>query len=256
VFIEATAGLDQAWWRELNHAFPDRCGYLRRRRPPPPGPSWGRDGFEPDDRDCAALTNPARQGQRRRVPDRAPDALAAAVRHRRGLIAEHKVALQRLHDQLHALCPGLAAPDGHGAEDRQRDRADGAGPRRRLRRPATFTAVAADSSPRPRVGLRGRVLNRPLANLPAPPADAQARAARLGRSMARGRASTADIADWASHDVRLHQTGTKRFRHPVVGDLPVGISAMDLPADHGLTLTAYTAEPSSETAEKPALLAS
>jgi hypothetical protein len=24
------------------------------------------------------------------------------------------VAQQRLHDQLHALCPGLAAPDGHG----------------------------------------------------------------------------------------------------------------------------------------------
>jgi hypothetical protein len=36
------------------------------------------------------------------------------VRHRRGLIAEHKVAQQRLHDQLHALCRGLAAPDGHG----------------------------------------------------------------------------------------------------------------------------------------------
>jgi hypothetical protein len=94
-----------------------------------------------------------------------------------------------------------------------------------------------------------------VANLPAPPADAQARAARLGRSMARWRALTADIADWASHDVRLHQTGTA-LPTPCRGDLTVGFSAMDLPADHGLTLTAYTAEPSSETAEKLALLAS
>jgi hypothetical protein len=52
---------------------------------------WRR--FETDDRDTAALTYLARRGQGRCVPDRAPDALAAAVRHRRGLIAEHKVAL-------------------------------------------------------------------------------------------------------------------------------------------------------------------
>jgi transcriptional regulator with XRE-family HTH domain len=61
---------------------------------------------------------------------------------------------------------------------------------------------------------------------------------------------------WAAHDVRLHHTGTKRFHHPVVGDLSVGFNATELPADPGLTLTVYTAEPGSESADKLALLAS
>ena len=61
---------------------------------------------------------------------------------------------------------------------------------------------------------------------------------------------------WAAHDVRLHHTGTKRFRHPLVGDLSVGFNATELPADPGLTLTVYTAEPGSDSAEKLALLAS
>jgi hypothetical protein len=61
---------------------------------------------------------------------------------------------------------------------------------------------------------------------------------------------------WAAHDVRLHHTGTKRFRHPLVGDLSVGFNATELPADLGLTLTVYTAEPGAESAEKLALLAS
>ena len=61
---------------------------------------------------------------------------------------------------------------------------------------------------------------------------------------------------WAAHDVRLHHTGTKRFRHPLVGDLTVGFNATELPADPGLTLTVYTAEPGSGSAEKLALLAS
>jgi hypothetical protein len=61
---------------------------------------------------------------------------------------------------------------------------------------------------------------------------------------------------WAAHDVRHHHSGAKRFCHPVVGDLTVGFNAMELPADPGLTLTVYTAEPHSESAEKLALLAS
>jgi transcriptional regulator with XRE-family HTH domain len=61
---------------------------------------------------------------------------------------------------------------------------------------------------------------------------------------------------WAAHDVRLHHTGTKRFCHPVVGELTVGFNATELPADPGLTLTVYTAEPGSSSAEKLALLAS
>jgi transcriptional regulator with XRE-family HTH domain len=61
---------------------------------------------------------------------------------------------------------------------------------------------------------------------------------------------------WAAHDVRLHHTGNKRFEHPVVGSLSVGFDAMDLPADPGLVLTVYTAEPGSPSAERLALLAS
>jgi transcriptional regulator with XRE-family HTH domain len=68
--------------------------------------------------------------------------------------------------------------------------------------------------------------------------------------------SDAFRARWAAHDVRLHHTGTKRFRHPLVGELTVGFNATGLPADPGLTLTAYTAEPGSTSAEKLALLAS
>ncbi|MDG4825288.1 helix-turn-helix transcriptional regulator [Asanoa sp. WMMD1127] len=46
---------------------------------------------------------------------------------------------------------------------------------------------------------------------------------------------------WAAHNVRLHHTGTKHFHHPVVGRLDVAFEAMPLPADPGLTLTAYSA---------------
>jgi hypothetical protein len=61
---------------------------------------------------------------------------------------------------------------------------------------------------------------------------------------------------WAAHDVRLHRTGTKNFRHPVVGELTVDFEAMALSADTGLTLTVYAAEPDSPSVERLQLLAS
>jgi transcriptional regulator with XRE-family HTH domain len=61
---------------------------------------------------------------------------------------------------------------------------------------------------------------------------------------------------WAAHDVRLHRSGVKHFHHPVVGTLDLAFEAMDLPADPGLTLTAYTAEPGSPSADALTLLAS
>jgi hypothetical protein len=48
-------------------------------------------------------------------------------------------------------------------------------------------------------------------------------------------------AAWAKHNVRLHHTGRKRFRHPAVGVITLDFDAMELPAQPGLTLTAYTA---------------
>jgi transcriptional regulator with XRE-family HTH domain len=61
---------------------------------------------------------------------------------------------------------------------------------------------------------------------------------------------------WAAHDVRLHRTGVKHFRHPVVGDLDLDFDALESPGEPGLTLTAYTAEPGSPSEDKLALLAS
>ena len=48
---------------------------------------------------------------------------------------------------------------------------------------------------------------------------------------------------WAAHDVRLHRTGGKQLHHPVVGDLELTYEALELPADPGLTMITYTAEP-------------
>ena len=56
--------------------------------------------------------------------------------------------------------------------------------------------------------------------------------------------------------MRLHRTGVKQFRHPVVGELTLPFDAMELPADPGLTLTAYTAEPGTPSEQALAFLAS
>jgi transcriptional regulator with XRE-family HTH domain len=61
---------------------------------------------------------------------------------------------------------------------------------------------------------------------------------------------------WAAHNVRLHRTGVKHFRHPVVGLLDLSFDALELPGVPGLTLTAYTAESGSAAEDALALLAS
>ena len=61
---------------------------------------------------------------------------------------------------------------------------------------------------------------------------------------------------WAAHNVRLHQTGAKRFHHPVVGDLTLTFEMMELAADPGLNLLTYTAEPGSKSDEALNLLGS
>ncbi|MFF9706649.1 helix-turn-helix transcriptional regulator [Streptomyces griseofuscus] len=48
---------------------------------------------------------------------------------------------------------------------------------------------------------------------------------------------------WAKHNVRLHHTGRKAFHHPAVGEITLDFDAMELPAQPGLTLTAYSAAP-------------
>ncbi len=61
---------------------------------------------------------------------------------------------------------------------------------------------------------------------------------------------------WAAHDVRLHRTGTKHFRHPVIGDLHLTFEVMELVTDEGLSLIAYGTEPGTASEDGLRLLAS
>ncbi|VTR76020.1 helix-turn-helix domain-containing protein [Cellulomonas hominis] len=61
---------------------------------------------------------------------------------------------------------------------------------------------------------------------------------------------------WATHDVRLHRTGTKRLHHPVVGDLDLFFEGLELPADPGLAMFVFGAEPGSPSQQALDLLAS
>ena len=62
------------------------------------------------------------------------------------------------------------------------------------------------------------------------------------------------VRRWASHNVRLHGTGTKRFHHHVVGELTLAYETMALNAEPDLALTIYAAEPASPTAQALTLL--
>jgi transcriptional regulator with XRE-family HTH domain len=61
---------------------------------------------------------------------------------------------------------------------------------------------------------------------------------------------------WASHDVRLHRTGLKRYHHPLVGDLHLNFESMELAADPGQTLTVLSAEAHSSSDDALRLLGS
>ena len=61
---------------------------------------------------------------------------------------------------------------------------------------------------------------------------------------------------WAAHDVRTHGSGTKRFHHPVVGELTLAYEELALTAEPGNVMLIYTAEPGSPSAERLRLLAS
>lgn len=50
---------------------------------------------------------------------------------------------------------------------------------------------------------------------------------------------------WAGHDVRLCASGTKRFRHPEVGELELRYEVLHLPEGNGQRILTHTAEPSS-----------
>ncbi|WP_353711987.1 helix-turn-helix transcriptional regulator [Arthrobacter sp. K5] len=61
---------------------------------------------------------------------------------------------------------------------------------------------------------------------------------------------------WARHDVKHHRTGRKRLHHPIVGDLDLTYEALELPADPGLRINIYTAEPGTPSEDALKVLAS
>ncbi|MFI7674610.1 helix-turn-helix transcriptional regulator [Actinophytocola sp. NPDC049390] len=61
---------------------------------------------------------------------------------------------------------------------------------------------------------------------------------------------------WARHDIRRKKNETKRFRHPLVGELTLSYEAFTVNGAPGQQLVVYHAEPGSPSAETLALLGS
>jgi len=61
--------------------------------------------------------------------------------------------------------------------------------------------------------------------------------------------------DWAVSDVHEHRTGTKTYRHPVVGEIDITFDVFDLPGEPDLSIITYAADEGGDSAEKLALLA-
>jgi transcriptional regulator with XRE-family HTH domain len=54
---------------------------------------------------------------------------------------------------------------------------------------------------------------------------------------------------WAAHDVGFHRAATKQMDHPLVGDVTLAFEMLELPADPGLSVLTYSAEPGSPSEE-------
>jgi transposase len=194
--LEATGALHHAWAAEIERRWPGSLRMFAPSETTAARAQLGSRRFKTDDRDCAALVWLLRQGAGRPAEPDTVSAMLATVRHRRQLVLARKVLQQRLHDQLNALCPGLSAPAAHGRA-------------LALESPTgqAVLACAAAFSGRPPTArsLQARAPGRLTAataafwaarwkRLLAAPADAELRAARLGRDLARWQALQADIA--------------------------------------------------------------
>jgi transposase len=118
-----------------------------------------------------------------------------AVRYRRRLVQQRKVARQHLHHQLNSLCPGLSAPQGHGRKLALESPAG---------RAVLACAVAfggrAPSARSLIARAPGRISRANAAwwakrwrSCLGPPAYAELRAERLGRDVSRWQALTRDV---------------------------------------------------------------
>jgi transposase len=197
IAIEATGSLHQSWASELERLHPGGVRLFAPSETKAARVQLGSGRFKTDDRDCAALTYLARQGAGRpHCEEVAVDTLRAAVRHRRGLVADRKVAQQRLHDQLNALCPGLSAPSGHGrslAIETPTGQAVLACAAAFAGRAPTTRSLTARAPGRLTRATAEYWVRRWRGCLPAP-ADAERRAQRLGRDLGRYRILRTDIA--------------------------------------------------------------
>jgi transposase len=193
--LEATGSLHRAWAAEIERRWP---GSLRLFAPSETTAARGQLGsrrFKTDDRDCAAMVWLLRQGAGRPAEPDTLEALLATVRHRRQLVDARRVLQQRLHDQLNALCPGLSAPAAHGRALKLEG----------VCGQAVLACAAAFDGRAPSVRsllarAPGRMTEQTAAfwagrwkRLLAAPADAQLRAARLGRDLRRWQDLQADI---------------------------------------------------------------
>ena len=96
IAIEATGSLHRAWAAELERLHPGSLRLFAPSETKAARTQLGSGRFKTDDRDCAALTYLARQGAGRRQSEEVVvEELRAAVRHRRGLVADRKKAQQR-----------------------------------------------------------------------------------------------------------------------------------------------------------------
>jgi transposase len=194
--LEATGSLHRAWAAELERRWPGSLRLFAPSQTQAARTQLGTRRFKTDDRDCAALVWLARQGAGRPMSSSPVEALRAAVAHRRQLVLALKPLRQRLHDQLNALAPGLSAPSGHG-----RALALETATGRAVLACAVAFAGRAPSTRSLRARAEGRLTDTTAAfwasrwrDCLAPPADAELRAARLTRDLARFDALREDIA--------------------------------------------------------------
>lgn len=205
IAVEATGRLHQAWTAELERRWPGSVRLFAPSETQAARTQLGWRRSKTDDRDCAALVWLARQGAGRPAATDTVDALLGAVRHRRGLVTDRKALQQRLHDQLQALCPGLSAPAGHGRALALEDpigQAVLACAAAFAGRPPTMRSLQARAPGRLTQTTARFWVDRWRRLLP-PPNDAELRAERLGRDLARHQALQADIAAVEAQLTRL-----------------------------------------------------
>jgi transposase len=195
IAIEATGSLHLPWVAELERRLPGSTRLFAPSETQAARTQLGSRRLKDDDRDCAALVSLARQGRGRPAQGGTLEALLDAVRHRRRLIAQRKVARQHLHHQLNNLCPGLSAPAGHGrvlgletptGQAVLACAVDFGG-----RAPALRSLIAR--SPRRLSRATAEFWSERWRGCLPPPPDAELRAERLGRDVRRLHALQADV---------------------------------------------------------------